>query len=104
VRRKRWWRPRYEVRVRKQGDHGFTVVPAPYDLESPCISECPVSIITQDSIDLVYLVNSLMSVNKSAGANIPALDLPGRVFDALQLGEIENRIREVAMDEAVANA
>ncbi len=53
-------------------------------------SECPVSAITQKSIDLVQIVNGLRVAHESAGSAIAADTMPGAIFDAIKQCEFES--------------
>lgn len=95
------------MRVRKAGDGkgaAAVVTPTPYELaEGPKLSECPVSAITPRSFELVQIVNTLMQVNQSAGAAVPADRLPGHLLDALSICKTETDRAEAAMSEAIHN-
>ncbi len=92
--------PAYEVRVRKQ--HGR--VPVPFVLDGPHLRECPRSLATQSSDDLVRLVGTITSAHDAAGAAVAADQMPGYVLDALQLVAREKRAIEHAQQEAVENS
>lgn len=93
------------VRVRKPGERGgpSLPVPVPYVLEDPFISECPRSAITQESEDLVQIVNGVMGTQE-AGVTLSGDNLPGYLYDAIRMAQREVKIQEAAMDEAVHNA
>jgi hypothetical protein len=93
------------VRVRKSNEHnkGYSIVPVPYEVESPRMAECPVSAITQRSIELVQVVTTMISA-KSAGATVDLERMPGYVVDAIRVIEREKAAQEAAQDEAVNNA
>jgi hypothetical protein len=92
--------------VRKQGERGGppSTIEMPFGLESPFISECPASAVTQESIDLVQIVGSLIASNSAAGVTAGAMELPGAVLDALRICQSETRAVESAQEDAVANA
>jgi hypothetical protein len=79
---------------------GFQKVETPYELEEPSIAECPVSLISQRSIELVQIVGTIRSV-KSSGVTLDLLDMPGHLVDAVRIIERETAAVEAAQDEAV---
>lgn len=63
-------------------------------------SECPVSSITQQSFELVQIVNTLEGAHKSTGSALAADNMPGYLLDAIRICQSEARSVEAAMDEA----
>jgi hypothetical protein len=63
-------------------------------------SECPVSSITQRSVELVQIVNLMQAAKESTGSTVGADELPGFVLDAVRVCLSEERACEAAMEEA----
>jgi hypothetical protein len=62
-------------------------------------TECPVSKITERSMDLIQIVNGLMGVQAATGSALPVESMPGYLFDAIRIIRHESQSIEAAMDE-----
>jgi hypothetical protein len=95
--------PRYEVRVRKarRMTQGWDVIPTPAPInDGPATAECPVSLISQRSVELIQVASAIVS-GETINADI--VELPGSVVDALRIIQRETKMAENAIDEAVHN-
>jgi len=62
-------------------------------------TECPVSSITQRSFDLVQIVNTLERARTATGSTLGADEMPGYLFDAIQICKAEGLTVDTAMEE-----
>ena len=85
------------MRKRMEHGQGFSVIPTPYEVEAPRISECPTSYVTQHSLDLVQIAVTMKTASDLSG-------LPGSIVDALRITSGETKAADVAMDDAITNA
>ena len=69
-------------------------------LDEPRISECPVSYITPQSMELIQIVTTI----RNAGQQVDLTELPGALVDALQIASVESKIHESAINEAWENS
>lgn len=89
------------MRVRKNGQHGApaSITQIPYALDDPKTSECPRSLIPQETEDLVQIVAGFTESELSMAVE----HIPGSLFDAIRIARRETGAREAAQDEAMSH-
>lgn len=70
-------------------------------MDDVCSRECPVSAGTPESFELIRQISSMRHVHEHTGAALSADGWSGRLFDAVELIEIEGIRIENARMEAV---
>jgi len=101
-RRAKWWWPKYTAfrRTRPDGQKQWLKEAFYWSIPGVRESECPVSLITQKSFELVEIVNQMQGAFKSTGSTVGADEMPGYLLDAVRVCQSESISVDNAMDEA----
>lgn len=101
-RRAKWWHPAYSG-LRSIYSEGRRTGQTAYTWNVPHVSEseCPVSLITERSFDLVQIVDQLQGAKDSTGSTVGADRMPGFLLDAVRVFQSESMACETARNEAL---
>jgi hypothetical protein len=101
-RRPKWWRPAYSGTrlVHHGGGKRPDREPFSWVIVGVAESECPVSLITERSFELVQIVNAMQNAFETTGSAVGADEMPGCLFDAVRLCAAEARTCDAAQEEA----